>query len=480
MRSGIFLVFLIFISFTLQAANSKITIPKIKAGQPLPADLFIQIARKINPSVVNISISSESIQSPHNTDLLERFFLFPNRPKIQPRRPRTLVRSVGSGFILESQGYVVTNAHVIKNAQTITIQVKNDPTIYPAKIVGSDKYTDIALLKISLRDSKTRGAFPSVDIGDSNVLQVGEWVAAFGNPFGHSNTMTKGIISAINRRIDELNLLPFLQTDASINPGNSGGPLVNTQGQVIGVNTAINPRAQNIGFAIPIHNVMSILKSLKKYGSVKRGFFGVQMNPESIKLEVGSQTLEGVLIVDVVADSPADHAKIKINDIITQFNNLTIKSSRDLFKAVAATPIDQQVTGTLYRNNKLQVFTATIKERPRAVLAALESKKSINSSKKAPFDLGFSVLQPKSPLPPNLNLPSSYTDRPVVTRVLKDSLAHSAGLKRGDIIFNVNQINVRTSKDVFKHLSSSKHNTLQVLRFDQPGRFNLKRITIVK
>ncbi len=475
----IYALFVPFLSHSKINSNnpSKIVIPKIKPGAPLPADLFIQIAKKINPSVVNIS-TSMGVSSMSNFNLFEQF-LFP----LDIPRPPTQIQpanSLGSGFIIEEKGYIVTNAHVIERASKIHVQIKNDPTNYEAKVIGKDKATDIALIKISANDSKIRKKFPIVDLGNSNNLQVGEWVAAFGNPFGHSNTMTKGIISAIDRHIDELNLLPFLQTDASINPGNSGGPLVNTQGQVIGVNTAINPRAQNIGFAIPIHNVISILKSLKNDGYVKRGFLGVQMSPNTVEFEYNKKPKEGVLIVNVIPGSPAEKAGIKKFDIVTKFNKTSITSNRDLFNSVSATPVNEKVTGELYRNNKMIPFTVVIRERPRENTSKKTSTESKKISRKAPYNLGFSLLKSNEEIPPNFNLPMSRSDRPVVLEVYPPSPAFNSGLMKGDIIFSVNGENVQTMDEVFKNLTPKNKNVIHVLRYDRPGRFNLKKIQILK
>ena len=458
------------------AQEESVVIPKIHSGAPLPANLFIQIGKKLNPSVVNISTTMKRADF-HGVDDIFELFLFPNAPSQRQARPQP--SSLGSGFVIESTGYVVTNAHVIDKADTIYIQFKNDPVKYTAQVVGADKATDVALIKIDTQKSK-RKAFPIVELGDSNALQVGEWVAAFGNPFGHSNTMTKGIISAINRHIDELNLLPFLQTDASINPGNSGGPLVNTQGQVIGVNTAINPRAQNIGFAIPIFNVKAILKSLKKYGYVKRGFIGVQMDTSTVEFSHQEKTFKGVLIVDVVKDGPADQGGVQAQDIITEFNGTPIESSKDLFKIVSATPVNEKVKGSLFRNQRMVDFHLTVKERPRSEAPASQSDRKKQGALSAPHNLGFKIAQASTQLPPQLNLPLTYANRPIVVEVQQASPAHRAKLQQGDIVFSVNGNNVQTVEDVFKRLNSSRRNILHVLRFDQPGRYNLKKVTIIK
>lgn len=458
-------------------AAETVIIPKIEPGKPLPADLFIQIAKKIQPSIVNISTTKK--RRARNVDIFD-LLLSPQNPIPSPSLPTP--HSLGSGFIIDKSGYIVTNAHVVSTADSIHIQIKDDPTIYKAKVIGKDTPTDVALLKITTKDSRTRKEFVAAELGDSNSLQVGEWVAAFGNPFGHSNTMTKGIISAIDRQLDEINLLPFLQTDASINPGNSGGPLVNTQGKVVGVNTAINPYANNIGFAIPIYNVKSILKSLKKNGYVKRGFLGVKMDPNKIEFDHQGKSHKGVLIADVVQGSPADKGGIKPYDIIIEFNKSPITSSRDLFKIVSATPVNEKVKGKLFRKDKIQNFTVVVEERPNNISQAQRSsiEKVPSNMNKAPYNLGFHLAQTDANLSRRLKLPLIYAHRPIVVEVISPSHAQRAGLKVGDIIFSVNGENVQTVEDTFNRLKDARENVLYVLRFDQPGRYNLKRILIVK
>ena len=476
------LILLVSASSGSVAAQKKedVVIPKIEPGHPLPADLFIHIGKKIQPAVVNISTTVNSssrssfIYDPSN--LFDPFFI----PQSQEKQPTPRAHSLGSGFIIEKNGLIVTNAHVIDKADAIHVQIKDDPTNYKAKVIGKDQQTDIALIKLDAKDSRTRKSFTIAELGDSNKLQVGEWVVAFGNPFGHSNTMTKGIISAIDRHIDELNLLPFLQTDASINPGNSGGPLVNTKGRVIGVNTAINPRAQNIGFAIPIFNVRSILKSLKAHGYVKRGFLGVKMNITPKEFDHKGASHKGVFIENVVKNSPADLGGVKPYDIITKFNETPITKSQELAHIVSSIPVGETVKMELFRDNNIRTLNIVIRERARPdspvpTNLRLKKKKIIPQ---APYNLGFSIAQADSSVARQLGLPVVYTNRPIVVDVKASSPAQRSGLLKGDIIFSVNGKNVQTTHDVLRQIISRKINILRVLRFDQPGRYKLETIRI--
>jgi len=203
-------------------------------------------------------------------DMLEQMYGFRGQPQPQNNTPRP--HSLGTGFLIREDGLIVTNNHVIAGADEIEVQIEEkSDKMYQAKIIGSDERTDIALIKIEGKN------FPSVSLGSSSDLQVGEWVAAFGNPFGQGHTLTKGIVSAKGRNLSEINRFPMIQTDTPINPGNSGGPLVNSRGQVIGVNAAIDPRAQGMGFAIPIDEVKKLLPQLEKSGHLRKGFLGIQL-----------------------------------------------------------------------------------------------------------------------------------------------------------------------------------------------------------
>ena len=426
-------------------------IKNIPPGAPLPADIFIKMAKIINPTVVNISTSKESSHAPsyHLPDPFFDFFFNPpaHSPKTKP------LQSLGTGFIIRSKGLILTNTHVVNKADTIQVQLKDNNTLYTAKVIGKDVYTDIALIKISV--DKT---LPTARLGKSSQLQVGEWVAAFGNPYGHGHTMTKGIISAINREIDELNLFPFLQTDAIINPGNSGGPLVNTQGEVVGINTAMH--TQGISFAIPIDNVKVVLKDLENHGRVRRGFIGVQMAQHTQKSKQ-----KGALILEIVPNTPAEKAGVKKQDLIISFNNKKILNYKDLFKAVASTPVNQTVPMKLIRNGKTRKLDITVAERTE--LSAENINKSPPHGKKqiAPFDLGMTMVTGTKKLMKSIGLPPLNHPRPIVTEVKSGSPAAFAGIRKKDIILKVNGWQVQTARDVQRRLSRNRTNTLNVLRY---------------
>lgn len=429
-----------------QSIYSYPLIKKINPGAPLPANIFIQMAKIINPTVVNISTTQLKINDP----FLE-FFLDPNLPS----KKLPLIQSLGTGFIVQSNGFILTNTHVINKAKTIRVQLENNK-FYTAKVIGQDIYTDIALIKI-----ETPHALPVAKLGNSEQLQVGEWIAAFGNPYGHGHSMVKGIVSAINRRIDDLNLFPFLQTDAIINPGNSGGPLVNLKGEVIGINTAM--RTQGISFSIPIDNVKEILKDLKKYGHVKRGFIGVQMVQH---YKTTTTKKSGALIVSIIKNTPAEKVGIKPGDIIISFNKRDIIGYKDLFKAVAATPINKTVPLILIRDKKQLTLNIEIAERIKKSVSQKINKQDFSKTNKiAPFNLGITIINSTKKIMQSIGLPALNRSQPIITKVIAGSTAAFAGIKKRDIILKVNGWQVLTTQDVQKRLSKYKTNTLNILRY---------------
>lgn len=450
------------------AADSAVsTLPKLKGTDPLPANLFVELAKKVNPAVVNIYttyLPKNRAMNPYGDPMMEMFeqFMYPGMP--QQRRPQ---QALGSGFLIREDGLIVTNNHVVDRADVIKVQIEEGKgdSGYDAKVVGKDAKTDIALIKI---DAKKK--LPYLKMGDSSELQVGEWVAAFGNPFGYGHSMTKGIISALGRELDELNLFPFIQTDASINSGNSGGPLVNTQGLVIGVNTAIDQRAQNIGFAIPIDNVKTILPQLEKEGTIKRGMLGVildDISDESANALDLKQS-KGSVIVQVIPGSPADKAGLQPYDLIVEFENKKISSSADLTKNVASVTVGQKVNLKVVRDGK-----------PRLVAVTIGSAESIQASARkappgrgggaieAPFSLGFAFADYGPQLQREFGLPQLRQPRPVIVQVDFNKEAAKSGLAPGDIILDVNRAEVSRAKDVPGKLKKGTINILRVLKQDR-------------
>ena len=393
---------------------------------------FVELAEKVKPSVVNIS-TTKTVRVPGNPfrhffgpgreeqfgDFFGRFFGdVPDRELKQ--------KSLGSGFIIDQDGYIVTNNHVVEGADEIKVKL-SDGRDFKARVVGRDRKTDIALIKIS-STFKNLHALP---LGDSESVLVGQWVLAVGNPFGLGNTVTQGIISATGRVIGAGPYDNFLQTDAPINPGNSGGPLVNLKGEAVGICTAIVAGGQGIGFAIPINMAKSMVPQLKEKGRFVRGWIGVSIQtitPE-IAQGLGVKETAGALVADVVPEGPAAAAGIARGDIIVSFNGKDIKAISDLSRLVAETPVGKTVAVKIMRSGKEMELKLTVAE-------MAEEKARIQKSG-IEMDLGIVVDE----INPRLQSQFGIKDRKgvVVVEVASGSPADVAGLQAGDVIKELNR-----------------------------------------
>ncbi len=458
-------IFLLLMLSPLLMAQKK-ELPALKFGEPLPGNAFIELAKLVNPAVVNISTTAipqrgyggQRGQRDPFFDMLEELYgLRMQQQQQQQPNPKSMPHSLGTGFIIREDGLIVTNNHVIAGADKIMVQInENSDKMFEAKVVGSDDRTDIALIKIEGK------GFPTLAMGSSKSTEVGEWVGAFGNPFGQGHTMTKGIISAKERAIDELNRFPLLQTDAPINPGNSGGPLVNLKGQAIGVNSAIDPRAQGIGFAIPIDEVKSILPLLEKNGRIRKGYLGVtpmDLDPR-IAMELGLKEVDGAVIAQVEKGSPASKAGFKLYDVVTEFNSKKIMQAGDLFRAVGDAPTGENVKVKVVREGKPLTLTVAVGERPDQKLAQGPTRKSDTTGQK--HELGFQVADATDNLRREFRLEPDV-NKPVIVAVNPKSPAASSGLMVGDVVLDVNRKEVSAASEVLKNLKKGT-NTLRVFR----------------
>lgn len=327
---------------------------------------FAQLSEKLSPSVINIYTKSQS-----KTQLPKRY---PGLPQEDfdfffehPFAPQQEVQALGSGFIIDSEGYIVTNAHVVhmagKDVDEVMVKFNGEENSrgHAAKIVGVDPATDVAVLKLL---SKKDGLQPA-KLGDSEKSKVGEWVLAIGNPYGHTHTVTQGIISAKGRSLEGTRT-DFLQTSASINPGNSGGPLFNVAGEVVGINTAIDPRAQGIGFAIPINTAKHIITQLKDTGKVKRPWLGISIQnvTEELSGYLKMKESTGVLVSEVVQGTPAEKAGIEPYDIITKVDGKNVNKARDLIQAIEKFPVGHKTKVEVLRNNKAKILEVVLGEQP--------------------------------------------------------------------------------------------------------------------
>jgi serine protease Do len=419
-------------------------------NRPSPAPLpdFVALAKKMRPIVVNISSTQMSdgqrqqeFGSPFGeddpfNDFWRRFFGGP-----VPRGPQRQ-RSLGSGFIIDGDGTILTNNHVVENAQKIVVSLSDDQQDYDAKIVGRDPKTDIAIIKIETKTKLTPATF-----GDSDRLEVGEWVVAIGNPFGLDSTVTSGIVSAKGRHIGQGPYDNFIQTDASINPGNSGGPLINLRGEVVGINTAIFSRSGTnigIGFAIPVNLVKELLPQLRGKGKVTRGYLGVliQKVTPDIAESLGMERARGALVANVSKDGPADKAGVKVGDVIVEFDGKEIKDSGELPIIVARTPVDKKVNIKVLREKKdltLGVSVGELKE--EEVVASVPEK----------GELGMTVQRLTPQIAESLGL--DKVEGVVVTAVEPGSAADEAGIRRGDVILEIDRKPVRSVDEYKKSLA---------------------------
>ena len=361
------LLYLLFFSFILPI--------ELKARNA--PESFADLAEKLIPSVVNIS-TTQTIRTTSN----QFPFQFPPGSPFEEmfkdfQRPtERKASSLGSGFIISKEGIIITNNHVIQDAEDILVKVNSKE--YKAKVIGSDRYSDIAVLKIETTDT-----FVPVNFGDSDKARVGDWVVAIGNPFGLGGTVTSGIISARNRDINLTRYDDFIQTDASINQGNSGGPLFNLKGEVIGINTAIIAPGQagsiGIGFAIPANAASNVIDQLIKFGETRRGWLGVRIQEVTKEIAEVEKLKEpsGALVASVSEKSPADKSGLKAGDIILELDGKKINSTRELVKVVASTKVGKSVTIKVWRNKRLISKKLT--------LGRLESSKEFKSAKKLPI-----------------------------------------------------------------------------------------------
>jgi serine protease Do len=440
------------------AAASMATIVIAFAGAAsaasLPPETFADLAAKVTPAVVNIS-------STHHTKGSSDMEM-PDFPKGSPfdqffrnfrghgQKNGEDVTALGSGFIIDSTGYVVTNNHVVEDASDIVVTL-NDGKDYPAKLIGTDKKTDLALLKIDAGKP-----LPMVAFGDSDVARVGDWVLAVGNPFGLGGTVTTGIISARSRDIHSGPFDDFLQIDASINKGNSGGPTFNLAGEVIGINSAIyspNGGSVGIGFAIPANEAKPVLDALREHGKVDRGWIGVQIQPVTPEIanSLGLQDAKGTLVTAVQPDGPAAKAKMEQGDVILTFNGEDVAETRELPRIVAATPAGKPVDVIVWRDGErktLRVTVAQMKDQEQ-VASAGDTSPDGQSEGSANRLLGVQLSALTPDLRQQLGLSEDVTGV-VVMDVTQDGPAAKQGLRQGDIIERVARSKVSDPAEVDK------------------------------
>jgi len=415
------------------------------------------IIERVQPSVVNIVATRSASHAasmrgmdPRMEDMLRRFF-GPGRIPAQPGQdePMQSASALGSGFIIDSEGYVVTNNHVIEDAEQVQV-VLEDGTTLPARIVGTDPRSDLAVLKVE--SDKT---LPAVLFGDSDSVRVGEWVVAIGNPFGLGGTATAGIISARGRDIQSGPYDDYLQIDAPINKGNSGGPVFDTEGRVIGINTAIfspNGGSVGIGFAIPAAQAQTAVKQIIEDGHVTRGWLGVQIQPitEEIQASLGLEGTRGALVSDVSKDSPAAKSGLEVTDVILAFDGKEITDTRELVRLVAKTRPDQEVPVSVWRDGKkrnIDVTIGTLKDPEQEIVAS-------NQPGSETGKLGLKIAPLDKQSRERLRLDESV-EGALVTGVAPNSPAARQGLRPGDVIMRIGQSRVDSPQALSEAVESA-------------------------
>lgn len=418
--------------------------------QMVPAN-FPDLAEKAKPGVVNIRTE----RTLKNGGRVFRHFFngpFEGKPspfddffkQFEPPAQREYKeRSLGSGFILDKDGYIVTNNHVIDGADEIMVKLANEKE-FEAKVVGRDPRTDLALIKIDGAKDLT-----PLPLGNSENLRVGSWVLAIGSPFGLEQTVTAGIVSYKKRMIDIESYADFIQTDASINPGNSGGPLLDLHGQVVGINTAIIASGQGIGFAIPIDLAKTIVAQLKEKGEVTRGWLGVGIQPVTPELSeyYGMGDEKGVLVTQVFKGDPADKAGIQKGDVITALNDTKITTTRELSSTIANVPVGEKTRISIIRNGKKMTLSAIVAKRKNESAVAAREQAETN-------ELGLQVADLTAERARQFGLDTDERGVLVVD-VLADGRAAKAGMRVGDIVKGVNRSKVENIADYEKYLNKA-------------------------
>ncbi|PPR16170.1 MAG: Periplasmic pH-dependent serine endoprotease DegQ [Alphaproteobacteria bacterium MarineAlpha9_Bin3] len=415
---------------------------------------FSDLSARLSPAVVSISTTmSVEPNAPGAPKFppgspFEDFFndFFEKRGGQRPPRERRPQQAMGSGFIIDSSGLIVTNNHVIEDAISINV-ILTDNRSFKAKLVGKDKKTDLALLKIDVENS-----LPTVEWGDSDTAKVGNWVLAIGNPFGLVNTVTAGIISARGRDISAGPFDDFIQTDASINRGNSGGPLFNLNGEVVGINTAIfspSGGSVGIGFSVPSNLAKSVIFQLEKYGKTKRGWLGVRIQTvtDDIAASLGLNETKGALISGVMPDGPAKLAGIKSGDVIIKFDNKNVDDMRSLPRIVAETEIDKPVSVEVWRNGmpmKLQVIVGEMIEEQDV---SAKQPQNNNPESLEIEELGLLLSDISEDFRAKFNIPRDLNGV-LILNVRSDTDASDKGILPGDIILEISQNKVFTPSDV--------------------------------
>jgi serine protease Do len=399
-----------------------------------PASLnFADIAARLNPAVVNIDATARGRRA---RQLIEQGSRRGAGDPFEPgsRGNETPRRGTGTGFLIDADGLILTNHHVIEGAERLTVKL-NDGRSLRAEVIGSDPDTDIALIKVSGTEP-----FPHATLGDSSTLRVGEWVCAIGNPLAYEHTVTVGVISFLGRKLFDPSLDNYIQTDAAISFGNSGGPLINSRGQVIGINSAVSRQASNIGFAVPINQARGVLKQLQTLGRVERGYIGVTLrdvDPDlqsSLKLSRG----DGALVQDVTPGSPGARVGLRAYDVIVSVDGEKVTTHDVLIREIADRRPGSVAKLEYVRDGRTHLAQVRLTERPRQPVDRNPSNAERSIQRTGPGELGLSLIEIDDSNAHRFDIPAGMTGL-LVQRVEPLSVAYDGGIERGSIILEVNR-----------------------------------------
>jgi serine protease Do len=414
---------------------------------------FADVVERLNPAVVNIDATTRAPESSRRRRSRSQLPEVPNPFNGLPGLPRNdrdvPRRGAGSGFIIDADGSILTNNHVIEGAERIIVKLSDGRSLR-ARVIGADPDTDIALIKV---DGQSK--LPVAPIGDSNTLRMGEWVCAIGNPLGYEHTVTVGVISFLGRKLFDASLDNYIQTDAAINFGNSGGPLINSRGEVIGISAAISSRASNIGFAVPINGAAAILPQLRAKGRVSRGYIGVGLRDvdldlqRSLKLPVS----QGALVQDVTQDSPADRAGIRPYDIIVSFADQEVANDDELIREISSHAPGSAAKVRVLRDGRDHTFTVKLAERPARGMGRAERPEPPAVNRPSQDSIfGLTVRDLDAAAFNRLNLPRQ-TRGVLITRVEPLSASFDADVQRETVLLEINRKPIGSAAE-FRRLAS--------------------------
>lgn len=417
------------------AASDPTPVAEVAAPQPsVPTSInFADIAARINPTVVNIDATARARRARRLVEEGGRRG-GPIDPFDLGRRGDAPRRGTGTGFLIDAEGHVLTNHHVIEGAERLTVKLADGRTLRAA-VVGSDPDTDIALIKV-----EGPGPFPHAVLGDSSRLRVGEWVCAIGNPLAYEHTVTVGVVSFIGRKLFDPTLDNYIQTDAAISFGNSGGPLINSRGQVIGINSAISRQASNIGFAVPINQARAILPQLKKIGRVERGYIGITLRDVDPDLQSSLKLARatGALVQDVKPGSPAARVGLRPYDVIVSFDGKPVLAQDRLSRDIAERQPGSAARLEYVRDGRTHNVTVRLAERPKEGGGRLTPSQERTTQRTGPGELGLSLIEVNDSNAHRFDFPSGMTGL-LVERVEPLSVAYDGGIDRGTMILEINR-----------------------------------------